>query len=145
MSDKPDLDELAERYLDLWQDQMSALAGDPAFAEAMNRLMAAAGTAGSGMTAAWAAWPAMMAGLMPAGTGERAVDGKGEQSGDLKTENDSTRSARTAAAATASGHSGPDLDEFARRLADLEERVAELESGARRRKQARSRVREGRA
>ncbi|MDH3474917.1 MAG: hypothetical protein OEM59_14640, partial [Rhodospirillales bacterium] len=75
MSDKADLDELARRYLDLWQDQISALAGDPEVAESLSRLAAAAGPGGS---AAWAAWPAIMAGLgagMPgtAGTEEHGA------------------------------------------------------------------------
>ena len=41
MADEADLDELARRYLDLWQDQMSALAGDEDFADTMGRIMAA--------------------------------------------------------------------------------------------------------
>ena len=51
MSDKADIDELARRYLDLWQDQMAAFAADPEVAETMNRLAAAAGASAP---AAWA-------------------------------------------------------------------------------------------
>ena len=43
MSNKADLDELAQRYLDLWQDQMSALAADKDFAEALQQLMTGMG------------------------------------------------------------------------------------------------------
>lgn len=40
MPDAPDLEVLARRYLDLWQDQMAAMAGDPAVVEAMSRTFA---------------------------------------------------------------------------------------------------------
>jgi len=33
MSDSPDLRQLAGRYLDLWQEQLASLVGDPAFAD----------------------------------------------------------------------------------------------------------------
>ena len=53
MSDRDDLEELARRYLDLWQNHITALAEDPEFAASMQRLMQATGmTAG----AAWPAW-----------------------------------------------------------------------------------------
>ena len=47
-----DLDDLARRYVDLWQDQMTALAADPAFAESMQKVMATMGVAASGLPAA---------------------------------------------------------------------------------------------
>lgn len=40
MSDAPDLEALARRYLDLWQDQMAAMAADPAMMEALSRTFA---------------------------------------------------------------------------------------------------------
>ena len=43
MSDEANLDELARRYLELWQDQISALASDPEFSEALSRLYDAMG------------------------------------------------------------------------------------------------------
>jgi hypothetical protein len=138
MSDNPDLDELAERYLDLWQDQLSTLAGDPEFAEVITRLMASSATAMPG-AAAWAAWPAAMAGLVPGAAGKQAGDGKGaKQAGSGKAaakttgKGGSEASARppgAKAAAAAPGDGGADLVELVRRLAALEERVAELESG----------------
>lgn len=39
MSDPPDLDDLARCYLDLWQDQLSALADDDEVAEVMARTL----------------------------------------------------------------------------------------------------------
>jgi hypothetical protein len=142
MSDNPDLDELAERYLDLWQDQLSTLAGDPEFAEVMTRLMASsAGAMPAAMpgAAAWAAWPAAMAGLVPGAAGKQAGDGEGAKQagggkGAAKTtgkggSGPSARPPGAKAAAAAPGDSGADLVELVRRLAALEERVAVLESG----------------
>src|SRR3546814_17791033 len=64
--DGPDLDDLARRYVDLWQDQVSALAADPEFAESLQKVMAALGIAASGLPALWSAWPAALGSLLPA-------------------------------------------------------------------------------
>jgi hypothetical protein len=42
MAEPPDLAELAKRYVDLWQDHLMALAGDPALADSIARLFMAA-------------------------------------------------------------------------------------------------------
>jgi len=141
MSDTPDIDELAKRYLDLWQDQLSALAGDPEFAEVMTRLMGSSATAMPG-AAAWAAWPAALAGLVPGAVGKQAGNDKdqgqaGGAEGTAETAGKAGKAGSRAcarpsgakAAAAASGDGGADLVEFARRLAALEERVVVLESG----------------
>jgi hypothetical protein len=47
MSDEANLDELARRYVELWQDQVSALAADPEFAEALGRLFNSMGLTGA--------------------------------------------------------------------------------------------------
>jgi hypothetical protein len=39
--DRPDLATLAKRFLDLWQDQMTALAGDPELADNIARFLKA--------------------------------------------------------------------------------------------------------
>jgi hypothetical protein len=93
MAEQGDLDELARRYLDLWQDQMTALANDPEMAEAteqMLRLMgfappdaetsAHAGTGNGNPWAAAQAWQqTMQAGAMAgAQTGAQAA---GQQAG----------------------------------------------------------------
>ncbi|MBX6323792.1 MAG: hypothetical protein IRY94_18405, partial [Rhodospirillaceae bacterium] len=39
MAETPSLDALARRFLDLWQDQVSALAADPQTAEHWHRLV----------------------------------------------------------------------------------------------------------
>jgi hypothetical protein len=38
MAEPPDFAELAKRYVDLWQDHLTAIAGDPALADSMARL-----------------------------------------------------------------------------------------------------------
>lgn len=139
MSDAPDLDELAERYLDLWQDQMTALASDPEFAEAMSRLLASGPGAVPDVAAACAAWPATMAALMPGAAAGRTEDGEGARqaagvggaagTGAKRGARAAKGAARAKAAAAAPGDRGGDLVELARRLAALEERVAALESG----------------
>ena len=138
MSERADLDELARRYLDLWQDQMTALSGDREFTEALQQLMTTMGVPGGvpgGIPGAvpgdaasefWRAWPAMMSGQQPGGprseqqTDASADDGTGGR----------TPGAPAAAAAPDGG--GLDLDQLARRLAALEQRIAALEAGAKR-------------
>jgi hypothetical protein len=116
MPEPPDLDALARRYLDLWQDQVTAMAGDPQLAAAFARMFE---SAASVMPMQWlgvwlqAAQAAMRAGVAGGDDGGRfATDAK----------------AGAAAAAAASGHRGGDVAGLRRRLADLEARVARLES-----------------
>lgn len=40
MAEPPDLASLAKRYLDLWQEQLIAMAADPELADSMARLLA---------------------------------------------------------------------------------------------------------
>src|SRR5579883_75831 len=40
MAEPPDLASLAKRYLDLWQEQLIAMAADPDLAESLSRLLA---------------------------------------------------------------------------------------------------------
>jgi hypothetical protein len=131
MSDKADLDELARRYLDLWQDQMSALAADKDFTEALQKLMTNMGLAATAGPDAWSAWPAMMAGLNPAAFAEKSGHG---QSGDRAGGRDGGSPGGSPAGAPSPAHASDGglarLDEFARRLAALEERIATLEAGA---------------
>ncbi len=159
MSERADLDELARRYLDLWQDQMTALAGDKEFAETMQRLMTTMGLAATAAPEFWRAWPATMAGLQAAEQTQGASDDQSREAGPGA----AARSARGSAAGTAAGtpagtpagtaapaaasdggESG--LDQLARRLAALEERIAALEAGGpKRRGRAASKPRKGRS
>ena len=75
MTDEPDLEELARRFFDLWQEQVTALATDREVAEAAERWLQAMGAAAApaqgmpgGAPAPWLAWPAaMMAAMSSAG------------------------------------------------------------------------------
>jgi len=64
MSEQADLDELARRYLDLWQDQMTALAGDREFAEALQQLMTGMGVTTTAAPEVLHAWSTMMTGQL---------------------------------------------------------------------------------
>jgi hypothetical protein len=133
------LDDLARRYVDLWQDQMTALAADPEFAESLHKVMAAMGVAASGMPAMWSAWPAALAGVMaaarPAPRGGSEAEERQEADGkSAGAAPDGTRKPAaapgTAAAATAPAGGGPDLGVLAERLAALEQRILALEGGS---------------
>ncbi len=159
MSERVDLDELARRYLDLWQDQMTALAGDREFAETMQQLMTTMGLAATAAPEFWRAWPATMAGLQAAEQTQGASDDQNREAGPGAP----ARSARGSAAGTAAGTPGgtpagtaapaaasdggeSGLDQLARRLAALEERIAALEAGGpKRRGRAASKPRKGRS
>jgi len=105
MAEPPNLDELARRFLDLWQQQLSAWAADPDLARHMGALMALASARGFG-----AAEPS------PGPTPPQSDGRRGPQAG-------------AAAAGAAFGGGGGDLDKLAKRLAAVERRLAKLESG----------------
>lgn len=97
--DKPaDFDQLARRYLDLWQNQLSGFTADPALAEQMTRLFAAANAQFA--SALQAAQGASHAGTSPG----------------------------TPTAAAPFGHGADELGELGKRVAALEARIAELET-----------------
>lgn len=97
--DKPaDFDKLARRYLDLWQSQLSGFTADPALAEQMARLFAAANAQFA--SALKAAQGASHAGTSPG----------------------------TSTASASPGHDLDELGELGKRVAALEARIAELES-----------------
>ena len=106
MSTPPDLESLARRYVELWQDQMVAAASDPELTESLTRVLR---TAGGGFAATAAGWRS----LWPAPAHEPGVQA----------------SPGPAPTAPAPADRGGDLAQFALRLAALEERVATLESG----------------
>src|SRR5882724_8669343 len=99
MAEPPDLAALAKRYVDLWQDQLIALAAHPELAEGLARLLAALPQP---------SWPA----------GFRDWSGAAGPAAD-----------RPASAAGASGGGDRELRELLRRLAAAEERIARLEAG----------------
>src|SRR5262245_41346976 len=113
MDETADLKALASRYLDLWEDQIAALAQDPALSELFRAWM---GLAGMGMAGA---------GSLPWGPGAGVRgDGRTETRPGARQPQD-----RPAAAAAPSLDRGDDLARIAERLAALEKRLARLESG----------------
>lgn len=152
MSDGTDLEALARRYLDLWQDQMTAMASDPEFAEALERLLAVAGMPGSDGSAsagnasagnasgdgaspltAWTAWPMAMLLTMAAMSRDAAQAGATppDQPAAAQARGQDGQTAGTQAASGASDDGALDVDRLLRRLAVLEERVASLEAAGR--------------
>jgi hypothetical protein len=155
MSDEANLDELARRYVELWQDQVSALAADPEFAEALGRLFNTMGLTGAhdggaqdggaqdekiaggfsnpaaAAWSAWSAWPAMLSGMAAAMEGQAEDGAAPGQTGGAGNATGKT-TARPAAAAAASEPGGARLAQLESRLAALQDRVAALERGSRR-------------
>jgi hypothetical protein len=125
MTDAPDLDQLARRYLDLWQQQVTAWLNEPEVADAMAKayLMMIEGIASlaeaAGLTAP-AARP---------GAGHNHDTNRGPKAqAEKDARKDDPRG--TAAVAPASGDADRDARLLARRVAELEERIARLESAA---------------
>ena len=114
MDETADLKALASRYLDLWEDQIAALAQDPALSELFRAWMglAAMGVAGMGPVP----WTGLAAGVRGDGRTEAKPSAGRTPVG-------------TTAAAAASVDRGHDLVGVAERLAALEKRLARLESG----------------
>jgi hypothetical protein len=108
MDEPPDLETLARRFLALWQEQFLATAGDPELGASLARTMGLAG-------AALAPWGAMVQAMARGDDGDAAP----------------AAADRTPAAPAPPGHGGDAVAELARRLAALEERLAQLEAGAR--------------
>ncbi|WP_303980848.1 hypothetical protein [Dongia mobilis] len=140
-ADAPELDELARRLLDLWQDQLAAVAANPDLATQAARLMAAMPLPGM-----WLSQLGQMGGATTTPGNGSAADMtklwakmaqdwmaqdwfKGVQSGRSGEPAKSTAAPPPAGptpAAAASGPGGGDLVELSRRLAGIEQRLGEL-------------------
>jgi hypothetical protein len=108
MTDAPDLEQLARRYMDLWQDQMAAMVNDPKLADSMAQAYRLVTTSAAAITQA---------------TGIKTRSGEAHES-----DKDNAPSTGTAPPAVPSGVPGDDASVLARRVAELEERVARLEA-----------------
>ncbi len=112
MTEPPDHSELARRYLELWQEQISSAAGDPAVADVLARMMAGWQTA------------ATQAFTPDGSASEKSPPDRGES-------NDAGAEARGKDGATsASGAPGGAdvvIRELVGRVADLERRLEQLE------------------
>jgi hypothetical protein len=120
MTEPPDYEQLAKRYLDLWQDQLAAAAGDPKLAREMARLA-------SLMKQSPFGWMADQFGADAGAEPNRSADDRSEATGG------------PASAGTSPAGSADDLDDLARRVAELEARVAALEGTARTARKPRTR------
>ena len=123
MSEPPDLESLARRYLDLWQEYLAAAASDPGAGEAMAAWLTQMGAARDAFL------PAMMVGLAPRtdeAAGGEHESGASRPTGAEHGDGGGPRP-RTSAAASPPGDGVRDLDELHRRLAGIEERLAGLE------------------
>lgn len=150
MNSEEKLAKLAQQYLDLWQNQMTALANDPEIARSLERLYAGLGLtpqeAGGGVSprpdpevaAAWQSWPALLAAFAgqmlenQKGTKtEHGTAGEAEESDARKEHGGSERRKAGSAPAAAQSDGGqPDMDELTRRLALLEQQISAMESGS---------------
>jgi hypothetical protein len=153
MPEPSDPEEWAKRYLDLWQDQVSAMARDP---EVLKNLLipfmslAVDGPAKSGNGPAAVTDPALveqvakawLAGFMgrrqdtEAGfsahrtSSDRSPEGKGDDGQDESARANSAATGPEAATAASDNDDG-NLVALSRRIAGLEERIARLESAQR--------------
>ncbi|MHA1567718.1 MAG: hypothetical protein ACTSX7_20590 [Alphaproteobacteria bacterium] len=114
MVEPPSLEELARRYMDLWEEQLTAVAGDQALADQMGKLFEAM------RQGAGAIIPA--SGDPGAGTTDEAADDAKGQPADNPT--------GAATAGVASERGDGDMAEFVRRLTTVEKRLAALERKA---------------
>jgi hypothetical protein len=110
MTEPPEMEALARRFLALWQEQLVATASDPELAAAMARMMTLAGAALAPSTAA------LQAAVRARDSAEAAPE---------------AAPGRAAPASAPPRDGGDGLADLARRLAALEERLGQLEAGAR--------------
>ena len=116
MTDQKDPADLARRFVDLWQDQMTAVLRDPEFGDVATRW--------------WRYW--MKAGFTPpvgpVSAPAPAQDDEGPDHDGHAARPTVAQSAWPSASAAASRDRDADMDKLARRVRELEERLAALES-----------------
>ena len=116
-TDQDEASRLAKEYVDLWESQFKALAGDEALAKTMAQTMEL-------MNAGAANMATMM---------QRAADDMNTKgAGDVDSRSDAERvdpakQPDTKTAGTSSGSAEPDIRELTVRIAELEKRLARLE------------------
>ncbi|CCD03302.1 conserved protein of unknown function (plasmid) [Azospirillum baldaniorum] len=140
-SDTPSLETLAQRYLDLWQEQWAACAADPEMADAAARLFQMMAQGAAAM-APFVLGPGGFAYTSPPGTGwnptpapsHPSCEGEPRDRGQRHDPPASRPAARSEAGAAApgaaSGDGGGDTAQLLRRIAALEERLAAMEAAS---------------
>jgi hypothetical protein len=143
MADTPNLDDLAKRYLDLWQEQLRVMAADPEtiasvsrLFEAMSGAAAADEKSGAGggtppMPANPMAWLTGL-GMIPPQAAQAASGGANPFDSVFAQfiRHNAQGPGGPASAGASSDGGGGELYELKRRLAALEERLDAVESGA---------------
>lgn len=114
-----DLQRLAKEYVDLWEQQVKALAGDDGFATAMSKTFEL-------MNASAASMATLSGGGVSRAEGARNESRDNEEL-DAGTQFGFDPGTQTAGAS--SGYSDNDIDRLLERIGELEVRVAELERG----------------
>ncbi len=116
-----DIQRLAKEYVDLWESQFKALAGDETLAKTMAQTMEL-------MNAGAANVAAMMQRAASSPADGMDIKGAGDVGGKSGTEqNDQWASPNAAATGAASGSAKSDVSKLTRRVAELEERLTRLE------------------
>jgi hypothetical protein len=115
----PDFKTLARRYLDLWQEQVTAMANDPALAETLAQGVAMMAQMPASILQAAAAGAASTVNQARAADAGSSVPSDSPAAGNAP---------GAAPAAAASDGACVDADGLARRLAAVEERLAALEA-----------------
>jgi hypothetical protein len=131
MSEPPDLANLAQRYVALWQDYLTTAAADPELADTLTRLLTGMGT----VAGAWTR-PPWFADMQPprrrAAEDERAPDdAKAAKQRDGERAADRSEPDGAAPAAVAPAERDGGVDELHGRIVLLERRIAALEADAR--------------
>ncbi|MGE5475638.1 MAG: hypothetical protein ACM3Q1_03215 [Bacteroidales bacterium] len=119
----PDFKTLARRYLDLWQEQVSAMANDPALAETLAQGVAMMAQMPASILQAAAAGAASTVNQARAADAGSSVPSDSPATGPA-----AGNTPGAAPAAAASDGARDDADGLARRLAAVEERLAALEA-----------------
>lgn len=112
------MNDLAKRYLDLWQEHLAQTASDPETMEALGRIIES--------LSAWAPGPGSLPGV-PIPGGPYAWGPRPDHGTETATERSRSENGPQAAAAAPDDGDGAS-DFLNRRIARLEDRIAELES-----------------
>lgn len=116
-----DIQRLAKEYVDLWESQIKALAGDETLAKTMAQTMEL-------MNAGAANVAAMMQRAASSSADDMDIKGAGDVGGKSGTEqNDQRANPNATATGAASGSPKSDISELTHRVAELEKRLARLE------------------
>ncbi|MFT6580063.1 MAG: hypothetical protein ACKVKG_11255 [Alphaproteobacteria bacterium] len=127
MTEPPDIEDLASRFLDLWRQHLTVIAGDPANADAMQRVFAAFNP-GASAPFDPASWPGLNQDWgQGSARAENATDDATDKAADYASSGHGNASG-TAPATGASSGGGDVVRNLERRLAELEARLNGLES-----------------